>query len=46
MDDFPELVKCRANKIATNSRAAPGVEGYMTKIDPHCSPFVVCRRPT
>ena len=29
MDDFPEFMKCPANKIATSSQATPGVEGYV-----------------
>jgi len=29
MDDFPEFMKCSANKIATSSQSTPGVEGYV-----------------
>jgi len=29
MDDFPEFMKCSANRIATSSQATPGVEGYV-----------------
>ncbi len=29
MDDFPQFMKCSANKIATSSQATPGVEGYV-----------------
>jgi quercetin dioxygenase-like cupin family protein len=29
MDDFPEFMKCPANKIATSSQSTPGVEGYV-----------------
>jgi quercetin dioxygenase-like cupin family protein len=29
MDDFPEFMKARANRIATSSQATPGVEGYV-----------------
>jgi quercetin dioxygenase-like cupin family protein len=29
MDDFPEFMKCSANKIATSSQSTPGVEGYI-----------------
>ena len=29
MDDFPEFMKCSANRIAANSQATPGVEGYV-----------------
>lgn len=29
MDDFPQFMKCPANRIATNSQSTPGVEGYV-----------------
>jgi len=29
MDDFPEFMKSSGNRIATNSQATPGVEGYV-----------------
>jgi hypothetical protein len=29
MDDFPEFMKCGANRIAPISQATPGVEGYV-----------------
>ena len=29
MNDFPEFMKCKANRIATSSQATPGVEGYV-----------------
>ena len=29
MDDFPEFMRCSANRIAANSQATPGVEGYV-----------------
>jgi quercetin dioxygenase-like cupin family protein len=29
MDDFPEFMKSRANKVAPSSQATPGVEGYV-----------------
>ncbi len=29
MDDFPEFMKCAANRIAKSSQATPGVEGYV-----------------
>jgi quercetin dioxygenase-like cupin family protein len=29
MDNFPEFMKCPANRIATSSQATPGVEGYV-----------------
>jgi len=29
MDDFPQFMKCSANKSATSSQATPGVEGYV-----------------
>jgi quercetin dioxygenase-like cupin family protein len=29
MEDFPEFMKCSANRIATSSQATPGVEGYV-----------------
>jgi quercetin dioxygenase-like cupin family protein len=29
MDDFPEFMKCGANRIANSSQATPGVEGYV-----------------
>ena len=29
MNDFPEFMKCQANRIATSSQATPGVEGYV-----------------
>jgi mannose-6-phosphate isomerase-like protein (cupin superfamily) len=29
MDDFPEFMKCSANRIATSSQATHGVEGYV-----------------
>lgn len=29
MDDFPNFMKSPPNKIATNSQATPGVEGYV-----------------
>jgi quercetin dioxygenase-like cupin family protein len=29
MDDFPEFMRAAANRIATQSQATPGVEGYV-----------------
>ena len=29
MKEFPQFIKCDANRIATTSQATPGVEGYM-----------------
>jgi len=29
MEDFPEFMKGQANRIAANSQATPGVEGYV-----------------
>jgi mannose-6-phosphate isomerase-like protein (cupin superfamily) len=29
MEDFPDFMKCPANRIATTSQATPGVEGYV-----------------
>jgi ethanolamine utilization protein EutQ (cupin superfamily) len=29
MDDFPEFMKCSANRIAASSQATHGVEGYV-----------------
>jgi quercetin dioxygenase-like cupin family protein len=29
MDEFPEFMRCPANRIATSSQATPGVEGYV-----------------
>jgi len=29
MDDFPQFMKCEANRIARSSQATPGVEGYV-----------------
>jgi quercetin dioxygenase-like cupin family protein len=29
MEDFPEFMKCSANKIATSSQSTPGVEGFV-----------------
>jgi quercetin dioxygenase-like cupin family protein len=29
MDNFPEFMKCSANRIVTSSQATPGVEGYV-----------------
>src|SRR5258708_32408029 len=29
MEDFPEFMKCSANRIAASSQSTPGVEGYV-----------------
>ena len=29
MDDFPQFMKCSANRIATGDQATPGAEGYV-----------------
>jgi len=29
MDDFPQFMRSSANRIATQSQATPGVEGYV-----------------
>ena len=29
MNDFPDFMKCPANRIASTSQATPGVEGYV-----------------
>jgi quercetin dioxygenase-like cupin family protein len=44
MDDFPEFMKCPANRIATNSQATPGVEGYVFDgVDGSQMTFWTCR---
>ena len=45
MDDFPEFMKCDANKIATASQATPGVEGYVFDgVDGSQMAFWSCRQ--
>ena len=45
MNDFPEFMKCQANRIATSSQATPGVEGYVFDgVDGSQMAFWTCRQ--
>jgi mannose-6-phosphate isomerase-like protein (cupin superfamily) len=44
MDDFPQFMKCPANRIAPSSQATPGVEGYVFDgVDGSQMAFWTCR---